>query len=338
MIVLVATGGGDDPASVPSPTPSPTAAPAPSPSPTRTAIAPLTGEPVAPDVLERPVVAVKVENSPPARPQEGLDDADVVYEQIVEGGVTRFIALYQSEIPTVVGPVRSARLVDVDVLPAYSPIFAFSGAREDVLRAVDAAGIAAIIDDGVGGFIRDPGRPSSHDLMLEPEVVYERGRDRPSVAPLDGPVWAYADEPPAEPTAEVTDVELPITSANTAGWSFDEDAGVYRRSQNGEPSAVVGEGRIGAANVIALGTEVFEGGCCDTAGNPFVVSDVTGEGQGWLFRDGRGYAITWRKAAAGRHMRILDEDGDALPLKPGATWIHVMDAPTLPTFEPTEPS
>ncbi len=111
------------------PSPSPTQSPSPSPSPTPESAFPLTGVETDDPLEDRPVVSVKIENTPSARPQAGLDRADIVFEQIVEGGVTRFTALFPSDLPEEVGPTRSGRLVDVPILEPWHSILVWRPSR-----------------------------------------------------------------------------------------------------------------------------------------------------------------------------------------------------------------
>lgn len=334
-VAAVLTACGDDPEPVAAPSPSVTSTPSPEPAPSPTpappvATAPLTGEGVSDaDVTERPVLAVKIENTAAARPQAGLDQADIVYEELVEGGVTRFLALFQSEVPEVVGPVRSARLVDVDVLPAYHGILAYSGARDEVTSALRNAGIALLVDDGGDAFYREPGRSRSHDLMGRGPRLFEKGAERSGVTPAE-PLFTFSEEPPAGAVAcpaDATDcgtrIAIRLSNAAIAGWTYDAEAGVYRREQNGQPSTVVGEGRIGAANVVALGMNIGPGGCCDAAGSRFVATQVVGEGPAIVLRDGQRYRVTWRKTSREADLQLLDEAGQPFALKPGASWVHL---------------
>ena len=340
VLALAAAGCSDGSAATPlppasegpaTPLPDGTAAPA------SGHVAPLTGEAVDdPDVTERPVLAVKIENTAAARPQAGLDRADIVYEEIVEGGVTRFIALFQSEVPDVVGPVRSARPEDVAILPAYTPILAYSGARDEVTGMLRRSGIALLTDDGGDAFSRDPGRSRSHDLMGDGPRLYEKGRDAAGVRAAS-PVFARDATPP--PGAVPCDAAVPdcgtattirFSGAAVTGWTWDGDAGVYRRDQDGEPSRVTGAGRIGAANVVVLGMRVGEGGCCDAAGTPFTETTILGDGAAVVLRDGRRYDVRWRKPSATSHLELLAADGSPFPLAPGATWIHLAPADRLP--------
>lgn len=342
---ITACGAGDDEGTdaTPSrtasaqPTASPSPSPSPSPEPDPVGTAPLTGEPVYDAaVLDRPVLAVKVENTRAARPQVGLEQADIVFEELVEGGVTRFIALFHSSVPETVGPVRSARLVDTEVLPSFDPVLAYSGAREEVTAALHRSGIVLLVDDGGDAFTRDPGRASSHDLMAHGPRVLEKAAARGGVPPAD-PVFTFAGSPPpgavdcpaGSPDCG-TSVDVKLSSVAIAGWRYDAADEVYRRSQNGEASTVVGDGRIGAANVVALGMDVGLGGCCDGAGSRFTVTDVIGEGPAVILRDGRRYPARWHKPAVSEDLQLLTEQGAPFPLAPGATWIHLAPERYLP--------
>ncbi len=275
------------------------------------------------------MLAVKIDNHRQARPQTGLETADVVVEERVEGGVTRFIALFQSEVPDRVGPVRSARLVDARVLPAFEPIFGYSGARDEVTAALRRAGLARLTPQVGGVFERDPSRPGSHNLFASGGALYEQGAGMQGVSPPRRPVWPFAEQAPSggEPTGQLT---VRMSGNNVVGWDWDGGAGVWRRSQNGEPTRVTGAGRLGAANVVALGMSIGPGGCCDSAGNPYVHTEVVGEGQGVVLRDGRAYPVRWSKAGPDRHFTLTRPDGSLLELGPGLTWIHLMPAENLP--------
>ncbi|MBW3620345.1 MAG: DUF3048 domain-containing protein [Actinobacteria bacterium] len=343
VLAATATACSADSAAQPLPPPSPVAVEASEPTAAETTlpaaghVAPLTGEVVEdPEVTGRPVLAVKIENTAAARPQAGLDRADIVYEEIVEGGVTRFIALFQSEVPDVVGPVRSARPEDVAILPAYRPILAYSGARDEVTGMLRSSGIALLTDDGGDGFSRDPGRSRSHDLMGDGPRLYEKGADASGVGPAT-PVFSHDETPPpgAVTCADTapdcgTAVQVRFSGAAVAGWTYDASAGVYRRDQDGEPSRVTGPGRIGAANVVVLGMQVGQGGCCDAAGTPFTETTIVGEGTAVVLRDGRRYDVRWRKTSAGSHLELLDGAGAPFPLSPGPTWIHLAPVDRLP--------
>lgn len=298
---------------------------------------PLTGLPLGEDPPERAAFAIKVSNSPEARPHTGLERADVVYEEVTEYGVTRFMALFHSDLPEVVGPIRSARPVDMQILAGFAtPGFAYSGARDEV-RALLAAAPVVGITEGAPGFFRDDGTYAStpvapHDLFIRVaegfEAVTERG-----AGPLPDLGWRFEEPVPdgADPEADGAEVDIVMSNAYRSGWSYDADAGVYRREQNGVPARVTGDGRIGAANVVVLEVRHYVG----ESGYP--ETDVVGSGPAIVLRDGRRYQASWEKPNATSPLRLLTADGsEVFALKPGRTWIHLPER--LPgDGAPTEP-
>jgi hypothetical protein len=284
--------------------------------------APLTGLPVE-EPLEQPALLVKVSNSPEARPHTGLEEADVVYEELTEGGVTRFIAVFHSRVPPVVGPVRSARPVDVQVMSGFQvPGFAYSGARDEV-RALLADVPAVAVTEGAAGFFRDDGTYASH--AYAPHNLFVRAPEVLEVVtaggaqPLGDLGWAFADEPPGGGVDDGAELRIPMSDAFTTTWTHDPDGGVYRRAQNLVPSFVTGEGEIGAANVVVLAIRHYVG----PSGYP--ETDVLGEGEALVLRDGRRYPARWSKPTATDPLLLLTEDGEVFPLKPGPTWLHLPD-------------
>lgn len=288
---------------------------------------PLTGVPV--EVLpELPALLVKVSNSPEARPQTGLAEADVVFEELTEGGTTRYIAVLHSRLPEVIGPVRSARPVDVQVMSGFSrPGFAYSGARAEV-RELLARAPAATITEGAPGFFRDGGRYASHpvaphNLFLRVEDALEAVRAR-GAQPLIDIGWSF-DEQPSDLGTDADDgddgisVRIEMSAASTTTWEYDVTAGLYRRQQNGAPTEVTGTARIGAANVVVLDVRHYVG----ASGYP--ETDVLGSGPGLVLRDGQRHEVTWSKTGETTPLSLLARDGTPFALKPGSTWIHLPD-------------
>lgn len=329
MAVLVAgCGGGDTTKVAASALPRPSPSPSPSPSPTAPAgpPAPLTGVPTAEEQLQRPALAVKVENTAKARPQAGLEVADIVIEQLVEGGVTRFFAVFHSQVPAQVGPVRSARLVDATLLPAFDGILLYSGARDDVEAAI--AGTAVRITEGAAGVYRQSGRSAPSNLFADGPPVYETALERdPDLGPPQ-PWFAFAEEvPDGGLTGRLIDISM--SAQVTTSWAFSEEDGGYLRSQNGSGQTTVSEDPVVAANVVVLGVGTFEGGCCDTAGSPYVVTDTVATGRAIVLRDGEWFEAEWSRASAAAPVE-LTRDGQPLPLAPGPTWIHLTPNGRLP--------
>ena len=293
---------------------------------------PLTGV-VTDEIPQRPALVVKVSNSPEARPQTGIERADLVYEELVEGGVTRFITVFHSTLPDVVGPVRSARPVDTQVMAGFGyPGFAYSGARPEVVAMLEQTP-AATITEGAPGFFRDQGEYASHpfaphDLFLRVEdalaAVTERG-----ARPLTDLGWVFSDEPPAATDGDGTSLEIAMSDAYRTTWQYDADAGLYRREQNGAPFIVTGADRIGAANVVVLEVRHYVG----ASGYP--ETDVIGAGDAIVLRDGQRYPARWSKPTATDPLQILDANGaEPFPLRPGPTWLHLPDVlPATPVTD-----
>lgn len=342
--LLAASCGSDNAAVEPAPDPVTVtqAAPEPEPEPEPKDTGPtsmLTGAAVSHDVLGRPAVIVKVENSPQARPQSGLELADIVYEEVVEGGVTRFFSVFQTHLPDSVGPVRSARPVDIDLMGTYgNALFAYSGARSEVQQML-AATRATRITEGFPGFVRDRQRRAPHNLYLNVAAALEAASDRPLAPPPDlgwqfdetvpsgavtcPPVGVATTTPCLDPGAAIT-IRM-ARGGYVTDWEYDAANGVYRRAQNGDVFPVTGQGRIGAANVVVLATRHYVGvsGYPETDGTTSLAPAI-------ILRDGRRYEATWRKPVANEPLELLDLAGGAFRLKPGPTWIHLPPANLLP--------
>ena len=291
-------------------------------------LSPLIGMPIDEDLLDSPVLQVKIENSPEARPQTGLDAADVVYEELVEGGITRFFAVFHSQLPESAGPVRSARPVDVHLMGGYGRSgFVFSGAREEVQSLMGATS-AIPLSEGHRSLYRKPERNAPHNLYLDVEVASGAvaGRDPDQIDEVgwvfdedapDGQI-ACDDECETEP-GEAIDVAM--SYAFTTGWEYDADEGGYRRSQNGAPFDAAGDGEIIAANVVVLDTRhyISESGYPDT-------DLITDDAAALVLRDGKRYEARWKKPTIDAPITVMDLDGEPLPFKPGPTWVLLPDS------------
>jgi hypothetical protein len=296
---------------------------------------PLTGLPTDRERLAAPVLIAKIENSPNARPQSGLDAADIVIEEVVEGGITRFFVLFHSELPPVAGPIRSARPVDTDLLGGFGASgFAFSGARAEVQELLSRTP-AVLITEGGAGFYRDQVRSAPHNLYLRPAEAQAAVAGRGARALVDIG-WVFDEAVPdgalacpagasgcPDPGASVV---VEMSAAYRSGWTYDRAAGVYRRDQNGRPFGVTGGGSIGADNVVVLATRHYIGG------SGYNETDATTSGAPALvLRDGNRYAAIWVKATSGDLLELRRPDGTPFPLRPGQTWVHLPPADRMPS-------
>lgn len=292
---------------------------------TEPAVWPLTGE-EAPDAdaVARRAVSVKVENARQARPQSGVAQADVVYESLSEGGITRFNVLFHSRAPEYVGPVRSARVVDTDIVTQYDALFAYSGASRAMRELLATAGIADV------GFERysDPyqriqTRSAPHNLYTGVPALIETARNEGMVVDSAAPALEFGDAPDTEAPA-ATAVDIPFSTQALVSWEWDAERGRYERFISGQPHADEGDDEpYSAANVIVIHAQMTETGLRDSAGNPTLDIELTGTGDAVVFRDGLRYDAIWT-AQQNSPPRFQTRDGVSLPLAVGKTWIEIV--------------
>ena len=272
------------------------------------------------------VVCVKIENSPAARPQLGLDKADLVYETVTEGGITRFNALFHSQVAPAVAPVRSARWSDTYIVPQYRALFAHCGGSPDVMAALKKAKNIDDMDQfyNPASYWRMPERSAPHDLALDVAKLREaatekRGYDATmSVRPFT------FDRTAAPTTASISAVTIPFSDANIASWVYDGATGKYMRSVNGKPHVDKGSGQQYAArNVVVMWAQVKNTLSQGTHGKPTLNIILNGSGRVTIFRNGTRFDGKW-EAGAGSPPMFKGSDGEILRLSPGITWFQVI--------------
>lgn len=296
------------------------------PRPVEAPVWPLTGlDAPSKDAIAARVVSVKVENSREARPQSNLQLADVVYETVSEGGITRFNAIFHSSAPSVVGPVRSARLSDVDIVPQYHALFCFSGASSSVNAQVRSAGIENLSEDAgvTRPFTRSSKRARPHNLYVDvAEVRAEAARRGMSATqPLTGLAF---DKASTSATPTVTAIDIPFSSYNKVTWTYDAESNSYLRSSDGSAftDAETGE-QISARNVVVLWAQ-HSVASKDVVGSATYDIALVGSGRATVFRDGQAFNGTW-EASADAPPSFVAEDGSPVRLGPGNTWMQVVN-------------
>lgn len=290
---------------------------------------PLTGMP-APggEVPHQPVVAVKVENTPNAYPLAGLQNADVVYEEIVEGGITRLMALYQCRDAPRVGPVRSARTTDPKILVQFSDgsVLVYSGGQSAVVNAVERSGLVSL-DETTGGaaFWRDPQRFSPHDLFASTTKL--RAKVAKRIAEEGPPRRVFKFDSEARvPGKRVVGVTAAFSSSITATWRWMPAAGRWQRRYQDAPMALDTGKAITATNVLIQQVEVTEGNLVDVLGYRSPEVTLTGSGRAWVLRDGVLIKGTWSRPVMGAVTKFLTKSGVVIPLMPGNTWVELIPA------------
>lgn len=314
-----------------SPTPpvvAPSATPT-TPSPTR---APLTGLPVAdPGALDHPAVAVKVSDVREAHPQAGVDRADIVFVEPIGVAYTRLAAVFHSDVPDRVGPVRSARPMDAALLSPMRPVLASTMAAEWVMRYVDEVadvdhlGSLRVADPDA--YVRDPTRPRPDDVFTDPVLLLELS-DRTEAPP---PYFSYSSDlagsSAVRAAAVGSTVEIPYGPGWSVRWTYDEAAGRYLREQPWGPHETTEGVQVSATNVLVLEVGSLTQKLTEGGGAPVpVLQLVDGTGSFVALSGGHRVTGTWSKAAVDRPFRLTTTAGDPLMFAPGATWVE-MPAP-----------
>jgi hypothetical protein len=279
-------------------------------------IAPLTGlSDTSGASLTRPALSVKVENTEFSRPQAGIEQADVLYEEVVEGGITRFVAIFNSEVPKVIGPVRSVRQEDPDIVWPLGGIFAYSGGAPVNVDAINAAPVHAVDENNGEALVRNepsqPSRDAPHNLYgLGPELFAVGGDPKPPPA-----LFTYvANGSPPVTGRNVQSFHVGFDLGYDPTWTWAATPGVWARAINGVPQTVTGPGVISPANVVIQFT-TYTG---DAEGQ------TVGEGDVWIFTDGTLRTGRWVRPDRAQPAKYVDSAGTVIPLRPGRTWVELL--------------
>jgi hypothetical protein len=283
---------------------------------------PLTGLSVEnAETAARPALTVKIENAPQARPQAGLESADVVYEELVEGGLTRFLAMYQSTDAALVGPIRSLRPTDPEVIRPFGGLFAYSGGTKKfigMLRATPVQDIGFDNEPELYDKRRDKRVP--HHIYSSTERLYtaaEEGLDPPPpLAPFVPAGQAFS---PAASPATGLSVAMGRTAVN---YEWDQAANAWKRVTSGTPHVLEGGAQLTSTNVVVQFVSYSNSpGDFDVAGNPVSVANVSGTGDAWVLAAGRVVKGKWSKPTAEAVTEFTDAAGAPIALLPGRTWV-----------------
>jgi len=286
--------------------------------------APLTGLPFGDENLNRPSLAAKVDNHPAARPQLALDRADIVFEELVEGGLTRYVAIWHSDLPPEIGPVRSVRPMDPDVVSPFGGILAYSGGQQRFVEAM----LLAPVESAINGqsnvndfFYRSPDKVAPHNVIVRAVELVANFADK---AP-PRQQFAYATDQ-ASATAvgsgdEVAGFTTRFSSFQAPGWEWSASDGAFLRSQtNGASDVALSGQRIAAANVVSIFVDIQ------------VIQDIpttflVASGSGYVASGGHIVPVTWSKASPEAVIELRDGSGQEVTLAPGITWIKLLPAP-----------
>ena len=304
---------------------------------------PLTGRETSQEKTNAPILAVMIENSPEARPQSGLAEAGIVFEAVAEGGITRFVALYQETEPSLVGPVRSVRPYYLDWAAAFDPAVAHVGGSDEALRMARSGNYGVDLDQfyNDSAYWRSRDRQAPHNMYTDyahlSELAKLKGK---STSQFDGFTRQEIvdNEEDSENTsddkdekaqtksisddkAKATNVNLTISSgAYAVAYQYDETTATYKRSIGGKPhlNRALDKTETQIAPDVVIAMRVNQTLSSDRVHNQI---STTRGGEVFVFQDGQIIKGTWAKSSSSSQIKFLDQENQEIKLKRGQTWI-----------------
>jgi DUF3048 family protein len=322
------------PTTEPTATPSPTPVPTPTPLPTPVLVpAPLTGRLVSPNVAARHPIAVMIDDLRPARPQSGLASASVVWQAPAEGGIPRYMAVFQDNMPEVVGPVRSSRVYYIAWAAEWRSVYVHAGGSPQALAMLRSKGRGQYVYNVdefrySGTFYRNKSRFAPHNLYSTGTKLRATGKKAGAKDKDYKTVWQFAADAPLEarPYGGSITVGYPY---NTIKYKYDRKTNTYLRSVTGETKQTdAADGtRIAPKNVIVM--RMRFGPLNDGhAGAPRLEATVVGSGTAWISTNGRTIKGTWKKTSMTKPTRFYDKNGNEVTLTVGQTFVQVLTTGT----------
>jgi Protein of unknown function (DUF3048) N-terminal domain/Protein of unknown function (DUF3048) C-terminal domain len=299
---------------------------------------PLTGMLASnPGQLRAPAVVVKIDNVDSARPQQGIGQADVVYEEMVEGGLTRLAAVFQSDYPTVVGPVRSGRLTDEFIADDLNnPVYAFSGTNANFLPILDSQPVTPVNENLEPALFYRAGPHVAPDNLYSNVTALAR-LSRTMTAPL--PLFSYLANGnqfggPGGAAASSIAITFPAASIY---WQYRAEVGGWVRDQDGSLDADASGQAIVATNVVVMFVNYVTSGMAVGEGvppTPIPEGVLTGTGQAWFLSAGKILRGTWSRTGLTAVATYQNLAGGPVSLVAGKTWIELVPTGDVPTVTP----
>lgn len=300
-----------------------------------TVASPLTGVQVQPELAQRPVTAIMIENSTDARPQSGLTDAGVIFEAIAEGGITRFITLYQEGQPQYVGPVRSLRPYYIDFAASFDAPIAHVGGSPDALAQIRSGGKDLDQFFNSGSYWRQSSRASPHNVYTSFERMDALNKSKGYTSSKFTPWPRKEDKPQTTPAAKGINVN--ISSANyNSRYDYDAATNTYLRSQAGRPHMITTSAddktgqQLRPKVVVVLVMSYGLNG-------KYSVYGMSGSGTVLVFQDGGITEGTWSKSDRASQFKFIDASGKDIKLNAGQTWVAAVSSRDKVTHEAAPP-
>ena len=278
------------------------------------------------------ILVVKIDDTNAAHPQIGVESADVVYVEQVEGGLTRLAAIYTSKLPPLIGPIRSARISDIELLAQFGRVgFAYSGAQSKMRPVIAAANLENLSAERNPPSIygKDPDRPGPVDMILKPDLLLERANENPKIRieTATASVFPFGDAPKGETNTAVAKVKWPSAKYELRWDSTNEKWLIYF---NEKPNMAANGEHLYADTAIIQIVSITPSIYGDKFGEITPFSKTIGSGKAVMLRDGFSYQIRWQRNLESDVTTWMSEDGGVANFKPGRTWIFLTDkAPVL---------
>jgi len=278
------------------------------------------------------ILVVKIDDTNAAHPQIGVEYADVVYVEQVEGGLTRLAAIYTSKLPPLIGPIRSARISDIELLAQFGRVgFAYSGAQSKMRPVIAAANLENLSAERNPPSIygKDPDRPGPVDMILKPDLLLERANANPKIRieTATASVFPFGDAAKGETNTAVAKVKWPSAKYELRWDSTNEKWLIYF---NEKPNMAANGEHLYADTAIIQIVSITPSIYGDKFGEITPFSKTTGSGKAVMLRDGFSYQISWQRNLETDVTTWMSEDGGVANFKPGRTWIFLTDkAPVL---------
>jgi hypothetical protein len=269
----------------------------------------------------RSALAVKIDNSRAARPHTGLNEADIVYVEQVEGGLSRLMAVYAQQLPKVIGPVRSARETDLELLRQFDrPVLAFSGAQGKLMPLIDRAPLQAEPPGKASdAYFRGSGRPSPHNLYLRPHRLMAS----PPGASVLTTGFRYGAAPAGGKGTTSHTVRY-----KAARYTFTWSASQYRWlvAMDGKAARTTDGKRVKAGTVVVQYVKVRRTAYHDSLGHYTPYTETVGAGKAKVLRDGRAYDVQWKRSKAEDGTTFTTKDGKRMNFHHGQVWVVYANA------------
>ncbi len=284
--------------------------------------APLSGLPVDPAAAARPAISVKVDNSPDGRPQAGLEKADLIYEEKVEGGVTRFISVFQSQDSELVGPIRSLRTTDRSVISAFGGVFAFSDGVAFTLNRLKGAPVITVTErNDPAAFINPKGKRRPYATFATTARLRKEAGGTPKAPPaafpflLEGEAFAPSGAIPASKAS------IDYGGRTVGSFTWDPATGRWQRSTNGSPHLLADGTRLTFANVIIQKVPYRGVGYNDSSKTPVDEAVLVGSGDAIVLAGGKQVKAKWSKPSNEAMTVFTDATGTPIKLIAGPTMV-----------------